>query len=166
MSPLTIRRGTTAECIPIRWAVLRKGMPESTAHLPGDDERETFHVVAERQRAIVGCATFIVRPFPPDSSERRGWQLRGMAVDPATQGSGIGSVILAKALEILGAEILPRRDASGATLPPETILWCKARIAAASFYRRNGWVSIGEEFDIPPFGRHFLMRWQPAPVNA
>jgi GNAT superfamily N-acetyltransferase len=154
MSRIQVRRGTTAECIPLRWAVLRPGMPESTAHLPGDDEPETFHVVAERDGAIVGCATFLVRPFPRDPAARRAWQLRGMAVDPTLQGTGVGTSVLERAIEILAPEV----ERAGDPAP----LWCNARTSAASFYRRNGWVPIGEEFNLPPVGPHFLMRWNPA----
>jgi predicted N-acetyltransferase YhbS len=151
MTPITVRRGTTAECIGLRGAVLRPGMPISTAHFPGDDEPATFHVVAEQGGAIVGCATFMMRPYPLDHEARRAWQLRGMAVDPTLQGSGVGTSILGESMRILRAQDPP--------VPDGAILWCKARVGAIPFYERNGWITVGGEFHLPPIGMHKIMRF-------
>jgi GNAT superfamily N-acetyltransferase len=117
-------------------------------------------VVAENGGAIVGCATYVVRPFPPDPEARRAWQLRGMAVAATQQGTGVGSSILSKALEILAPEIQARGPTPGASL------WCNARMSAAAFYRRNGWVPVGEVFDLPPIGPHVIMKWNPDAAGA
>jgi len=156
MEEIEVRRITAAEVLPLRRKVLRQGMPPETAIFPGDDEPEALHLGAVRDEEIVGIATFLVRPYPSDPSKARAWQLRGMAVDPTLQGQGVGSKILAAALEILAPE-LGGRDGQ----PGRAILWCKARIKAVDFYRRNGWVTDGELFEIANFGPHYHMRWQP-----
>jgi GNAT superfamily N-acetyltransferase len=38
-----------------------------------------------------------------------------------------------------------------------TLLWCNARVEAIAFYEANGWTVLGEEFDIPTVGPHFVM---------
>jgi GNAT superfamily N-acetyltransferase len=156
MEEIEVRRITSADVLPLRRKVLRQGMPPETAIFPGDGEPETFHLGAVREGEIVGVATFLVRPYPLDSSGARGWQLRGMAVDPALQSHGVGSKMLDAAIEILGPEVRARDG-----LPATAILWCKARIKAVDFYRRNGWVTVGEEFEISPIGPHYHMKWQP-----
>ncbi|HET9888737.1 MAG TPA: GNAT family N-acetyltransferase [bacterium] len=156
MEEIEVRRITATDVLPLRRKVLRQGMPPETAIFPGDQEPETFHLGAFRQGDIVGVATFLVRPYPMDASRARGWQLRGMAVDPELQSHGVGSKMLDAAIEILGPELRARDG-----VPVPAILWCKARIKAVDFYRRNGWVTVGEEFEIAPIGPHYHMKWQP-----
>gem|GEM_PF-432545 len=156
MNDIEVRRIAAAEVVPLRHKVLRQGMPPETAIFPGDEEPETFHLGALRNREVVGVATFLVRPYPLDPGGARAWQLRGMAVDPALQSHGVGSKMLQAAIEILGQELRVRDG-----LPAPAILWCKARIKAVDFYRRNGWITVGEEFEIANFGPHYHMKWQP-----
>jgi GNAT superfamily N-acetyltransferase len=155
---IQVRRVNAADVIPLRRKVLRQGMPAETAIFPGDEEPETFHLGAMRNGEIVGIATFLVRPYPLDAERTRAWQLRGMAVDPDLQGQGVGSKILDCAIDLLRGEIAiaPRGERH---VP--SILWCNARIKAVEFYRQNGWITEGEEFDVANFGPHSYMRWQP-----
>lgn len=153
---IEVRRVDAADVVPLRRKVLRQGMPAETANFPGDNEPEAFHLGAVRNHEIVGVATFLIRPYPLDAAGTRAWQLRGMAVEPALQGQGVGSRILDSAIEALRHELL-RHDERHAPV----VLWCKARIKAVEFYRRNGWIVEGEEFDIPNFGKHYFMKWQP-----
>ena len=37
------------------------------------------------------------------------------------------------------------------------VIWCNARIKAVPFYKREGFKIIGDEFDIPNIGPHYLM---------
>ncbi len=165
---IAIRRAAASALVPLRARVLRPGLPESTALFPGDDETETIHLAAFEERegiegapAVVGCVTLLVRPHPHDPSKRRARQLRGMAVDPALQGTGVGSKLLSAVVAALAAELRPHGDA------PPVVLWCNARESAAKFYRDNGWVPEGERFDVPPIGPHFVMRWRGvAPPDA
>jgi len=64
----------------------------------------------------------------PDS-----WRLRGMAVDPQRQGTGVGA-------QVLQAAVAAAREA-GAPL-----MWANARTTALGFYQRYGWSVAGEEF--------------------
>jgi ribosomal protein S18 acetylase RimI-like enzyme len=42
--------------------------------------------------------------------------------------------------------------ASGAEL-----MWCNARVTARGFYERLGFVAVGDEFDLPASGKHYVM---------
>ena len=64
---------------------------------------------------------------------RRAAQLRGMAVDTAHQGRGIGRQLLDAAMERL-------RNAGF------EVLWANARDTALPFYRRVGMEVVGEGF--------------------
>jgi GNAT superfamily N-acetyltransferase len=81
----------------------------------------------------------------PDRPEVKGtWQLRGMAVVPEVQRSGVGALLLQAVEEGI-------RNGRGA------VLWCNARAPAAGFYEKHGWKVIGEEFEIPTAGPHVRM---------
>jgi GNAT superfamily N-acetyltransferase len=74
------------------------------------------------------------------------WQVRGMAVSPPLQRSGVGGLMLMD-LQRLAAE-----HADGVRL-----MWCNARSSAVGFYERHGWVVASEAFVIESAGPHFRM---------
>ena len=100
--------------------------------LEGDELPGTRHFGVLDGERLVAAATFV----PTDE----GLQLRGMAVDPATQGSGVGRLLVEAAVE--------RLRAAGATR-----LWCNARDTAVPFYERLGWTITGPGFLHAPSGR-------------
>ena len=67
-----------------------------------------------------------------------------MASAPHVRGQGYG----ARALRFGIAEVKKRGGA---------LLWCNARTGAVWFYERLGFSTVGEEFDIPPIGPHYVM---------
>src|SRR5437660_8096680 len=73
----------------LRCRVLRAGRPELDLTYPEDDDPATFHLaVVDPENVIVAVGTFA----PVPTEHRPGaaaWQLRGMAVEPARQGSGL-----------------------------------------------------------------------------
>jgi len=71
--------------------------------------------------------------------------LRGMATAPEFRSGGIGSALLELAEQTL-------RSAG-----PIRQLWCNARTPALSFYKRQGWKVVSDEFFIPTAGPHFRM---------
>src|SRR5215471_20383 len=87
---LQMREALIDEILDLRWEILRAGLPRESANFEGDDEPTTHHFVAEIGSEIVGCATFLQRPF----NHEPGWQLRGMAVTANRQGSGVGKRLL------------------------------------------------------------------------
>lgn len=126
---------------PLRREVLRVGQGFGAASFGGDDAAETLHVAAidGGSGRVVGCASVMVEPH--DGIAHR---LRGMAVDPAWQGRGVGTRVLRRI-----EDELRRRGADA--------MWCKARVPAVGFYERQGWRCVGEAYDVPPHGPHRTM---------
>ena len=116
----------------LRRAVLRGGRPDAEVRYPEDDLAATFHLAVEDEGALVAVSTWA----PVAAAHRPGapaWRLRGMAVDPARQGSGVGSLLLGAAVE--------RLSAAGAE-----VVWADGRDSALPFYERHGWRVEGDGF--------------------
>lgn len=151
---ITTQRITAADTIPLRSAILRPGYPVSDCTFPGDDDPLTFHAGAMLDGAIVSIASMYLESRPTDAPGGAGrgadhaagsaWRLRGMATDPDLRGSGAGRA----ALDACLAHV---REHGG------TLAWCNARTEAIGFYERLGWSILGEEFDIPTVGPHYVM---------
>lgn len=128
---LVVRRATVAEIMPLRHAVLRPGYPPEASHYAEDDV--AAHISGWDGDRLIACATVFADPWagPPPAPDA--WRLRGMAVDPSRQGTGIGAQVLAAAV-----------DAARAAGAP--VIWANARTTALGFYLRYGWEVAGEEF--------------------
>jgi predicted N-acetyltransferase YhbS len=123
-----VRRAAAEEVRTLRRDVLRPG--GTLEPPPYDLAPATLHIGAFDDGVAVGCVTIFPAPFV---DEPLGWQLRGMAVDPAYQGRGIGRLVLDAAAEAA--------EAAGAPL-----LWANGRLRVMAFYERAGWTSMGEIF--------------------
>jgi GNAT superfamily N-acetyltransferase len=126
VAPVTVRRGTADEVVDLRMRVLRPGKPRADAVWDGDAEPDARHWVAEHDDRIVGIAS-VIRRKGADGGD---WQLRGMAVDPAHQGHGVGRAVL----DALVAEVAAP-------------MWCNARVTAIPFYEKAGWKVTSDVFD-------------------
>jgi SAM-dependent methyltransferase/GNAT superfamily N-acetyltransferase len=127
----------------LRGEVLRAGQPADATVFAGDDEPDTLHLAVFDGGGIVGVASVLREAFPPRPSASA-WRIRGMASTPQTRGRGIGTALLAR------CERHAREHAAA-------LLWCTARVRARSLYERGGMTVLGEPFDIPPIGEHYLM---------
>jgi GNAT superfamily N-acetyltransferase len=141
LGPVRIHLVDVEQIIDLRWRILRAGLPRETAYFEGDDEPTTRHLAAIRADAVIGCATILRRPW----QGKPAWQLRGMAVEPAFQSGGVGRMLVNEIERIVRSE------------PHSLQLWCNARTPATPFYRRLGWTTEGQEFEIPSAGPHFKM---------
>jgi GNAT superfamily N-acetyltransferase len=128
------------EIVDLRHAVLRAGLARETAYFPGDRDLGTVHLAAKHGQTVVACATVLVNQW----EGRRACQLRGMAVDPAFQRRGVGGRLLAE------IERVAVQNGVG-------LIWANARAPAADFYRKHGWETVSEQFEIPTAGPHFKM---------
>jgi len=130
----------------LRHAVLRPHQTLGEMVYDGDDHAETIHLgafMADAPDTIVGVVTLAPAPMP-GSPKERDWRLRGMAVDSATQGKGVGRWIVEHAFDEAAARGGRR-------------LWCNARVRAMGFYKKLGFVAHGERFEIVPIGPHYVM---------
>ncbi|MCW2961781.1 MAG: family N-acetyltransferase [Thermoleophilia bacterium] len=127
----------------LRHRVLRPDAPMEDVQFDGDELATTHHMGAFRGDALIAIAT-VYREARPDSDGDDEWRLRGMAAEPAARGTGAGRA----ALDAIEAHA----RAEGGRL-----LWCNARTPAIGFYERAGWIVLGEEFEIPSAGPHYVM---------
>jgi GNAT superfamily N-acetyltransferase len=135
------RRATAEEIFPLRHAVLRPGRPATASVYAGDDRAVHIGAWDDDGALLVGCATVFPDPWagPEPPAEPSAWRLRGMAVEPGRQRTGVGRLVLE-------AAVAAAREA-GAPL-----LWANARTAALPFYDAAGWQVAGEEFVTPDTG--------------
>ncbi|MGA9468262.1 MAG: GNAT family N-acetyltransferase [Exiguobacterium marinum] len=127
------------DVIPLRHVVLRPGKGIEACYFEGDEASTTRHFAWVVEGHVQSVATVMTSPRQIDG-ESVPLQLRGMATDPCLAGQGIGS----RFLHALHEEL-------------DDSWWCNAREVAVRFYERNGLVRIGEAFDIPGIGTHYVM---------
>lgn len=127
----------------IRSEMLRPGMPLEECIFEGDDEDQTFHLGAFIDNKLVSVASFYFDRHPEVDAPYQ-YRLRGMATLPEYQRQG-----LSKALLKIGFPIVKQNQCS--------VVWCNAREEAMEFYQKVGFEKIGNKFDIPSVGPHFLM---------
>ena len=117
----------------LRRRLLRDGRPDADVDFPEDHLDGAFSMGAfDDTGMLVGIASFAPAPTPHRPGARA-WRLRGMAVEEAVQGQGVGSALLAAAVERLrrlGAEVV----------------WANGRDTALGFYERHGWQVVGDGF--------------------
>ncbi len=130
--PLVEQVGTD-DVLALRAAVLRRDTPSSEPRFPEDDMPGTFHLaVRAPDGAVIATSTWLPRAFPPEP-HLPGVQVRGMATAPEHRGAGLGSTLVAAGLDAARGQ--------GAAL-----VWARARDEALEFYRRVGFVVVGEGF--------------------
>jgi len=155
---LGVERIPTVASYPLRHAILRPHQGIDAVVWERDDEpgTATFGAVDSESGAIVGVATVFREPAPFDPAavglaagaggKETTWRLRGMATCEDLQGRGIGSMVLKAVLDHVAAE--------GGDL-----VWCNARVGAIAFYKRAGFETWGDEWELPSIGSHIVM-WQ------
>ena len=138
-----IKKITALETYSIRQPVLRSGKPLESCHFEGDDLDTTHHFGYFEDAQLLGVISLFEsknRTF----SERRQFQIRGMAVLANKQNNGIGE----KLLRYVQDFVLQHKG---------TFLWFNARESAVGFYKKLGYVTLGNPFDIGDIGTHYIM---------
>jgi len=140
---ITIKQISSIETYLVRHPVLRAGRPIEDCEFSGDNLESTIHLGLYYNNTLAGVATFLKQ----DNSvfnEGSNYQLRGMAVLKRHQGKKLGKALLKH-----GEALLKSKGIS--------LVWFNAREVAISFYKRNGYTIIGDSFEIPIIGIHFVM---------
>jgi len=135
----------------LRKAVLRPWLTPEESRATWADTPEHFQVGAVKEGRVVSTAGFLIEA-QPDYGDVFGplqWRLRGMASEPALQGRGVGGRVLDFGI----AELARRLAAQG---EPSAALWCNGRTGAQRFYERHGFQAIGELFETPGTGPHYV----------
>ena len=146
-----VRPVPAAEVWPIRHQVLRPGQPLESSRYAEDVRPGARHFAALHKGRPVGVASVYHEDPPaeftvPGLKPGQGWHLRGMATLDEVRGTGAGSALLRTAL-------------THAVLAGGVAVWCKALTSVADFYRKHGFQTLGEEFEIPGLGPHSFMYW-------
>ena len=142
-SQLLVRAIQVEQARPVRNAILRPGLPAETCVYPGDHASDTLHSGAFLQGRLVGVASVFreAAPFHPTEND---WRLRGMAVHEEARRKGCGKALIEACL-------------AHAKTYNGSILWCNARLSALPFYKALGFERIGNMFDIPESGLHYVL---------
>ena len=141
-----IRLISAEETRPLRRAILRPSQSPEESVYPGDYLASTLHLGVYLHDELVGVAS-VYCESPPGTKEADAnwWRLRGMAIKPELQGQGYGRALLEKCLAHVAAQ-------------GGTVMWCNARATAAGFYRSAGFHVVGEAYELPGIGAHYMMR--------
>jgi GNAT superfamily N-acetyltransferase len=150
-SDVTIKLVALDDTFALRKAVLRPWLTLEDSRASWEGYETQFHVGALIGGRVVSTAGFGIDPHP-DYAEAFGalqWRLRGMASEPALQGRGLGGQVLDFGI----AEIARRLAAAG---EDSAALWCNGRSGAQGFYERHGFAPIGDVFETPGTGPHYV----------
>jgi len=113
---------TPEECRPLRLAVLHPGAAATAALYPNDDDERSTHYCMKKGKQVLACISLLHEPLGEIGSEM--WRVRGLAVRPEQQRSGLGSTLLETAKAIAG------KRGGGA--------WALVDAAAAPFFEAHG----------------------------
>jgi ribosomal protein S18 acetylase RimI-like enzyme len=117
----------------LRHSVMNPEKKLSEMKRSGDETALHFGAILENR--IVGIVSF----YETNPNE---WRIRGIAVDPHFQGTGIGKALINHAvIEIRGVKRI----------------WCNSRIGAVSFYENLGFTVISKKVIIHGFGERIQM---------
>lgn len=137
---LRIEATDAATVLPVRHAVLCRGLPIDSARFDGDELETTRHAGAWVGNELAGSVTLI-----RSEGDTPSYQVRGPAVLLGFQGLGIGTALTQWANE--------QARALG-----DKHLWGNVRSQSRDFYEKRGWKAESEPFDIEMFGPHYRMR--------
>jgi predicted GNAT family N-acyltransferase len=138
---IQIKEISAEETFPIRLEVLRKNIP-LPFEFNGDFDSDTIHLGAFKNDKLIAVSSYMKANYK--DFEGNQYQLRGMATLTEYQGFGAGKLMLQKAIQILKEK-------------NSNLLWCNARIVAVEFYKKQGFQTFGEKFDISYVGNHYVM---------
>lgn len=138
-----VERVRAEETYALRHRVLGRGASADDVAAADDDDPDSGHFVIRKEGAVVATGT-VRRRNSPRAAGGQHWQVRGMAVEPAFRGRGLGSAVLGAILEHV--------EQRGGEL-----VWCHARIAARTLYERHGFIADGELVEDPIAGIQVYM---------
>ena len=152
----------------LRVRVLRKGTPVAHCEYPEDNLPDVVHLAIESNddvtatstplanhdviatstslanHDVIATSTWFMRACP-EAPGRPAMQLKGMAVDDAQQGRGLGAALVYEGLALArsrGAELV----------------WARARDSALGFYQSLGFTVVGDGFiDEPTAMPHHIV---------
>jgi len=138
---IEIKKIKASDTYNIRLEVLRNGIP-LPVEFNGDNDSNTIHLGAFKNGNLIAVSSFMKASKEDFKGEQ--YQLRGMATLPEFQGLGAGKLMMLEAFDIFKNLKID-------------CLWCNARIIAVDFYKKLGFQTFGNVFDIKFIGNHYVM---------
>lgn len=136
-----IKRIAVDKTYDLRKKILRKGMTLSYK-MQGDHNKDSLHLGVYHNDELVCIGSFMKQNREGFSGIH--YQLRGMATAQSAQGKGFGKLLMEE------AELIFKKQGV-------SLLWCNARTIATGFYKKLGYKILGNEFEVPEVGPHFVM---------
>lgn len=127
----------------VRHPVLRPGKPIESCHFNGDGRETTKHFGFYENRNLIGVISLFEFQNAAFVNKKQ-YQIRGMAILKNRQNKGIGEKLMQH------AEKDVRRQGNN-------FIWCNARETAVNFYRKLGYDTFGDAFEIAGIGTHYTM---------
>ena len=140
---IEIKKINSTQTIIVRHPVLRYGKPIESCHFEGDDLPTTSHFGLYFEKQLVA----IISSFKVQNklfSEENQYQIRGMAVLDEFQKKGFGEALL----NYCENEIKLKKG---------NLIWFNARKTAVGFYKKSGYKILGDRFEIPDVGPHYIL---------
>lgn len=138
-----IQKVTAQDVLPLRVKILRPQGSVTECIFVGDNEESTLHLTCLAAGALIGIGSVIQESENGELGQNI-WRIRGMAVDPSYRGRGIGAQILDSLIKYV-------------ELNQGQKIWCNARTPAIGLYKKFGFHTHGEEFELPEIGPHYRM---------
>lgn len=138
-----IKEITALETFSVRQPVLRPGKPIETCHFDGDNLPTTKHFGVFEDEILAGVIT-VLENNSILFDKKKQFQIRGMAVLDSFQKKGLG-----KDLVIAVEKYVENQKGE--------LIWFNARMIAVEFYKKMGYKTIGEIFEINDVGPHYVM---------
>ena len=138
-----IKKISSRDTFLVRHPILREGKPVESCQFDGDDLQTTTHFGLFENENMIGTVS-VYKTNSPLFTEKIQFQIRGMAVLEDFQSKGYGEQLLKAAENFCFEE---KAD----------LIWFNAREKAIPFYQKSGYKIIGNAFDIPNVGIHFVM---------
>lgn len=128
----------------VRQPILRPGKPVESCFFDGDNLETTTHFGIFIDKEIVGVASVFLNSSN-HFTEKRQFQLRGMAISDSVQKKGLGKLLL---------ENIERKVFQN---DKNAIIWFNARQSAVDFYKKLQYQIIDKPFEIEEIGTHYIM---------
>jgi len=135
---------TYYEALPIRQKVLRPHMKTAECIYLGDKDPKSTHFSVVEDDETIAIASIYNQPMPNDT-DTNAWRIRGMATLPTYRKTGCGDLLIRACLDY-------------AKVHTASYVWCNGRTKALGFYEKYGFYIVGEEFELPNIGPHYILK--------
>jgi len=140
---IKVKQIQAKDCYPIRQQILWQHKSIDDCGIDIDEREGAFHLGVFMNDELVCVGSFFQQNHV-QFSEQNQYRLRAMATLAKSQKQGIAKALLDFAFERLQNQ-------------NQEILWCDARVIALGFYEKMGFIKLGEKYEIPLIGPHYLM---------